>query len=1102
MRSGLFIGLGGTGTMTVAYVKAKLRDIYKAEGRLDQFDSENCFLCIDTDLATIDKIRKTPGLGDDILDMNSDFISLGNVNPYLTYHHANSHTGKKERLEAWAVNPERWTNTTLSEGAKASRQIGRSTLVNNSDEVLSRLRAKLNLLRSFIIKRRGMDNRGSDGSNTPNSTTQTSQYASTPLITVFSSGTGGTGSSILLDILLYIDKTFKSLFTGEDPYLRLFLFMSRPFLEKNPHNSYMPLNSFALYSELNQMYEDYMFNEGKSFSTLSVIDINARFPGQVDVKTSPFKFVIPIDNMLGQKSFSVEELPEITANISTYLHIGTGSDSISSKFDNDLAGIAENRSLRANFEDDKLWYPYLVPVGFRRIKKPNEELKTYIKTRLKYEILQYGLRGSNFVNVHTDEVERKKVVDNFVNNNIFKYINRENRVSGLQNIDSDYRKNLFQSVGIDNDIIIIPEEQHKKLNEYWFAFQTIVNDELDKLRRSWSDNTSMLSKKRYLDLIMEDVRTDTESKILQFGFRYAEGLIGIADDKKCTDYILSCEEKRTSLNETVQNDKIEEILKFAKKGKKNLAEYQTALVEFAELRISQLINEFKIEILYDLTETNKGLLETFRKTSYDGKGGLAGYINYINAEIANAKYAYEELAKSFAITLHDVTTEYYPPLAPMTSATTPWKTHNLFSDLYNVSVVEAETTTPPNTLGDYIPIRQSSDASIHSLEEVLKELHHLCLLPGEAYYFCQEKNLDPRTKQSDIIDAFVDEDKLDKFISNSLLTNHESELYKWLDKSLEATIDERDLEYLSDDLRQKTELMFGVTYPVSGVTERAIYVGQSERFAENFGYNRGGIDVFVPNETVNDDSVFYKIRMVPGYTFRAYNGYDAIYNPYINERDKNFSNYFPHIHKDLKDKTMSELGLASFDDDIILIALFESIKRALKKSDSTNYNRLFDGGMGSEASGLNRFSSATSSDRSFFEFNLHDGNNATVNIATKIDFQGGKIKVVEQKHWNIKAINFKASILFDEILIGYTADLNNLRKTLYDGLKKLQVDNKQILREYIENNMELIVEEFDALIGIPIQEKGLTGMESERKYMSSLYDMVPELKIEIIQTLS
>ena len=115
------------------------------------------------------------------------------------------------------MNPERWTNTTLSEGAKASRQIGRSTLVNNSDEVLSRLRAKLNLLRSFIVKRRGMDNRGSDGSNTPNSTTQTSQYASTPLITVFSSGTGGTGSSILLDILLYIDKTFKSLFTGEDP---------------------------------------------------------------------------------------------------------------------------------------------------------------------------------------------------------------------------------------------------------------------------------------------------------------------------------------------------------------------------------------------------------------------------------------------------------------------------------------------------------------------------------------------------------------------------------------------------------------------------------------------------------------------------------------------------------------------------------------------------------------------------------------------------------------------------------------------------------------------------------------------------------------------
>ena len=101
----------------------------------------------------------------------------------------------------------------------------------------------------------------------------------------------------------------------------------------------MPLNSFALYSELNQMYEDYMFNEGKSFSTLSVIDINARFPGQVDVKTSPFKFVIPIDNMLGQKSFSVEELQKLR-QIYPHIYIGTGSDSISSKFDNDT-GIAK-----------------------------------------------------------------------------------------------------------------------------------------------------------------------------------------------------------------------------------------------------------------------------------------------------------------------------------------------------------------------------------------------------------------------------------------------------------------------------------------------------------------------------------------------------------------------------------------------------------------------------------------------------------------------------------------------------------------------------------------------------------------------------------------
>ena len=47
--------------MTVAYV-SKLRDIYKAEGRLINLIPKTV-PCIDTDLATIDKIRKTPGLG-------------------------------------------------------------------------------------------------------------------------------------------------------------------------------------------------------------------------------------------------------------------------------------------------------------------------------------------------------------------------------------------------------------------------------------------------------------------------------------------------------------------------------------------------------------------------------------------------------------------------------------------------------------------------------------------------------------------------------------------------------------------------------------------------------------------------------------------------------------------------------------------------------------------------------------------------------------------------------------------------------------------------------------------------------------------------------
>ena len=100
-----------------------------------------------------------------------------------------------------------------------------------------------------------------------------------------------------------------------------------------------------------------MFNEGKSFSTLSVIDINARFPGQVDVKTSPFKFVIPIDNMLGQNHSLWKSYPKLRQ---IYPHIYTLVPEAIAFHQNLIMtlGIAENRSLRANFEDDKLWYPY------------------------------------------------------------------------------------------------------------------------------------------------------------------------------------------------------------------------------------------------------------------------------------------------------------------------------------------------------------------------------------------------------------------------------------------------------------------------------------------------------------------------------------------------------------------------------------------------------------------------------------------------------------------------------------------------------------------------------------------------------------------------
>ena len=196
MRKGLFIGLGGSGTETVAHIKAKLSQHI---GQADLI-TDCSFLCIDTDKEILDKVNKTPGLRD-ILG-KTDFFDLGETNPYLVFQSVSgiADTEERETFSRWAYKPQNWPNRALNQGAKAERQYGRSAIFKNYAAITTRIGNKiqgLNIMQNDEIVKKLSEKDEEER--------KAEIQAIAPMIWIFSSSCGGTGSSLLLDILYLVE---------------------------------------------------------------------------------------------------------------------------------------------------------------------------------------------------------------------------------------------------------------------------------------------------------------------------------------------------------------------------------------------------------------------------------------------------------------------------------------------------------------------------------------------------------------------------------------------------------------------------------------------------------------------------------------------------------------------------------------------------------------------------------------------------------------------------------------------------------------------------------------------------------------------------------
>ena len=134
MAQGIFIGIGGSGVKSLARLKAKIYESYIDK---EQFNKENSFIFIDTDINDIGKIQSDPNLtrmydGRQIIGLN-EFIPIGATIPFNVRENAITRNDKSgSHLKTWMIlNGEGLyvpKQNKLTDGAAARRMDGRSAM--------------------------------------------------------------------------------------------------------------------------------------------------------------------------------------------------------------------------------------------------------------------------------------------------------------------------------------------------------------------------------------------------------------------------------------------------------------------------------------------------------------------------------------------------------------------------------------------------------------------------------------------------------------------------------------------------------------------------------------------------------------------------------------------------------------------------------------------------------------------------------------------------------------------------------------------------------------------------------------------------------------
>ena len=836
MKKTYFIGLGGSGLKTVSQIQKKVHQLPNADDYL--------FTYIDSDSQTLKQIN----MDENLINFH-DYFDLGGTNPYQLYMQAKaSHDEKAKRLLEWAIDsPNLHPNQELADGAMACRMVGRFGLYCNAEKIKREFTRKLQQFQGVV------DEIGSPV---------------VPDIWVITSCCGGTGSAIVLDILYLIDRIVQfDLHYGMSPDVKLVLYMPMPFIDENKGNPQYFLNAFATLWEINAFRAAYLQD-----SHIDKFGPYAATPPSVTWNTNVgfplFNYVIPIDAE-SDKSFRIplEDLYPTVAELVCSLLVCSLNDCIQIHPTYDPF-LLKKRSYNDTLCD---WTTPLVAYGYKVIRKPNDELKHYLKTRGMLEIIKFGLLGND-----VEEKERETIKVNFASEYILSWI-----------MDTEYCKATGNSLqakieGVYNTIFPLKTENlETKIVANRINQVEMVAQNLNKIEND------------VFEEIKKQINKGTSEAIHSHGLKYTWTLLRLVDDYFLENDVK--EEMMSQLSELYHlvDAKKSEVLSlcenvekfpaflFGRKSKReqcvaSFNEYKQYEMQYHTLRSA-------INIIQKLTRQSTSYLEILRHGSSENVG-LRQLIDLARCAQSKLEEDYIILHKEFCDSVINIHTINIPSLESIAKDTENqyWPKGSIFDIIYT------------DTILDY-------DRDKECVSEYLKVIDANRTLFVDLAL--KDKNRIRDSFNDDVLGKIGEQ--IDLRIVNPL-----SLASRWLNMTLDNVVaGMRHQAYNTDnsffDLIQlanpdNIKVLYPMKSGVEAPIERFVYVGASVNLAQDMGFNPMSCDQQFVSDTGMTDKLFI-IKMQVGLDFYSYSHMPIIEHVYekVRQEIKAFRAYESgcHIHK-------------------------------------------------------------------------------------------------------------------------------------------------------------------------------------------------------------